>query len=67
MTHFVPAFRAALDAHNDAAGLELGNSAATDVWHLLRSALEFCDENGVNFHLILEEVWEDAKREAANG
>lgn len=53
-------FRAALDAHNREFGLVMdGETINTEVWHLVRSALIFCDAEGIDFDLIVEEARQD--------
>ena len=58
----IEAFRGALDQHHRDMGLEDEESSpATDLWHLLVSALEWCDANGVDFDETLDEVRQNSK------
>ena len=52
----VAAFQVALETHNKAYRLEKGNGPEVDVFHMVASAIEFCDHHHLDFDLILEDV-----------
>lgn len=56
-------FQEALDGHNRALGLMEGAGDEVDLFHMLASAIEWCDRQGVDFDLALEEVREHFKSE----
>lgn len=60
MTQATKAFRMALDAHNTDMGLA-NETVTTEVWHMLRSMLEFCDAGSIDFDNLLEEAREDIR------
>lgn len=63
------AFSAALREHERVAGLDPEMPPETRVWHLLLSALEYCDnrEPRLDFNQILHEVREHFVQEHGTG
>lgn len=54
---------AAIQANNTMRGLEHGNAASTDLYHLLHSLLEWCDVCGVDFDETLSCLRADLREE----
>lgn len=55
----VSAARAAIDAHNAALRLEDGNSRETDIWHVVRSLIEYSEAHAVDFNAVVADVRRD--------
>ena len=53
----IEAFQGALAQHHRDMGLDDEDSSpSSDLWHMLVSALEWCDAKGIDFDETLEEV-----------
>lgn len=57
----VAAAQAAIDAHNSAMRLEDGSGLDVDLWHLLRSLIEWADAKGVDLDAELSSAREDIR------
>lgn len=54
------AFQTAIDGHNRDLGLQTGHCPGVDLWHMIASAIEWCEAQNprVDFDLTLENVRE---------
>jgi len=61
MKDFDNRYMAEVLAIHDKMGLEADNGVETRLWHMLRSLVEFCDEQGIDLDALLQDVREDAR------